>query len=143
MTAPMVPTRGERNNNPCNLRDFGIVWDGLAEPPHDGDGYCRFAYAAAGIRAGARDLHTKWARGLNTVRQIISVFAPPSENATGAYVSDVAARLGIGPDDPVDLADVEALQEFVTAVIFHENGRCIYATTLIRTATAAALTRSV
>ncbi|HXP29698.1 MAG TPA: structural protein [Stellaceae bacterium] len=138
----MVPTRGERNNNPCNLRDFGIAWDGLDEAPHDDDGYCRFASALAGIRAGARDLHSKWARGLNTVRAIISVFAPPSENATGAYIGDVAQRLGIGPDDPVDLADAETLQAFVTAVIFHENGRCIYATTLIRAATAAALTPS-
>jgi hypothetical protein len=134
-------TRGERNNNPCNLRDFGIDWDGLDAPRHDDGGYCRFVSPAAGIRAGARDLNSKWRRGLTTVRQIIGVFAPPSENATDAYIRDVAARLGVGPDEPLDLGAVAVLQTFVTAVICHENGRCSYASDLIAAATAPALAR--
>jgi hypothetical protein len=135
----MTPTRGERNNNPCNLRDFGIAWAGLDEPPHDEAGYCRFVTASAGIRAGARDLHTKWARGLTSVRRIITIFAPPSENATEAYIRDVAARVRRDPDAALDLSDAALLQEFVTAVILHENGRCIFAAELIAAAAAAAL----
>lgn len=135
----MTPTRGERNKNPCNLRDFGIVWEGLDRPAHDEGGYCRFISAAQGIRAGARDLHTKWRRGLKTVRQIISAFAPLSENATGAYIIDVAARLKAAPDAVITLGDPAVLREFVTAVVFHENGRCVYSSDLVAAAIDAAL----
>jgi hypothetical protein len=119
-------TRGERSNNPMNLRDFGIGWQGLDDPPHDAQGYCRFHSAAMGIRAGARDLHTIWAAGRQTVAAIIGHYAPPSENDTAAYIRDVAAKLAVAPDDSVDLGDAARLQAFVTAIICHENGRCIY-----------------
>lgn len=139
MTA-MTPTRGERNHNPCNLRYVAAIqWNGLARPPQDEAGYCRFLSPAAGLRAGARDLHSKWLRGLTSIRQIITVFAPPAENATDAYIADVAARIGVGPDDPLDLGRVDRLAALVTAVIIHENGRCIYAPAEIAAATRAAL----
>lgn len=120
-------TRGERNANPGNLRySPEIPWQGLAEPPHDDGGYCIFRTSIMGIRAIAKDLLSKWHRGLRTVRQIIDVYAPPSENDTSAYISDVCERLGVGPDDDIDLSDNAALCKFVRAIIQHENGRILY-----------------
>lgn len=133
--------RGLRNKNPGNLRySPRIAWAGEADPPYDDDGYAVFQDDFNGIRALCKDLHNKWARGLRTVRVIIDVYAPPSENNTSAYIQDVSDRLGINPDDLIDLSKPQQLQVFAHAVILHENGRCPYSDALIGQAVAAALT---
>lgn len=120
-------TRGERNNNPGNLRyEPSIPWLGLAEPPHDAGGYCVFQTPGMGLRAAARDLLSKWRRGLNTVQTIIDVYAPPNENNTAAYVKDVCDRLGVNPDTIIDLTGNGVLLAFLKAIVWHENGRVIY-----------------
>lgn len=135
--------RGERNNNPGNLRfNPAIPWEGLGDPPQDEGGYCRFTTAASGIRAAARDLHSKWLRGLRSVTAIIAVYAPPAENDTAAYVVAVAERLRCRPDAPLDLDDEKLLRDFVTAVIVHENGRCSYPPEIVAAAVAAALPKT-
>lgn len=136
----MTPTRGERNCNCGNLRYvLGIPWDGLAIPPHDEGGYCIFTSSFFGIRALGKDLKSKWDRGLRTVRKIIDVYAPPNENNTASYIQDVSDRLGINPDDLIDLSKLQQIQTFAKAVILHENGRCIYSDALIAQAVTAAL----
>lgn len=126
MNAFPADTRGERNNNPGNLRfSPQILWNGLDDPRQDDGGYCRFRTAVMGIRALARDLLSNGRRGLDTVHKIVAIYAPPTENDTAAYIADVCQRLAVGADDPLafDGATVAAL---VRAIIFHENGRCIY-----------------
>lgn len=119
-------TRGERTNNPGNLRFVGIQYDGLADPPQDEHGMCCFRSPTMGVRALAMDLLHKWKHGLKTVNAIIDVYAPPSENDTYAYKRDVCARLGTGPTTEIDLSDYGHLLAFVRAIIWHENGRVIY-----------------
>jgi len=134
------PTRGERNNNPLNLRwRAEIFWQGLADPPQDPAGYCRFATPIAGIRAGAKDLHNAWRAGRQSVAAIIMHFAPPGENDTKAYIIDVAMRMVAAPDEFLDLSERVELSDFVTAMIHHENGRCIYPAETIASAVDAAL----
>jgi len=135
-----APTRGERNNNPCNLRwHAAIAWEGLAEPPQDEDGYCRFLTPGFGIRAGAKDLHTAWKAGRHSIEAIITHFAPPAENDTKAYIGDVAIRMVAAPDEFLDLSERVELADFVTAIIHHENGRCIYPSELIAASVQTAL----
>lgn len=116
----MALPRGIRNNNPGNIRRTSTPWQGLAEKQTD-PAYLQFAHPKWGIRAMVRILRTyRDAYGLTTVRQIITRWAPASENETDAYVQDVAGRLGVNPDEPID---IEArMPELVAAIIRHENG---------------------
>lgn len=60
--------------------------------------------------------------GLNTVRQIISRYAPPNENQTTAYVQSVARQIGVLPDMVIDIEERGVLTVFIKAVIRMENG---------------------
>lgn len=136
-----MTARGIRNHSPGNLRyNPRIAWAGEADPPYDEEGYCVFQDDFNGIRALCRDLKSKWDRGLRSVRKIIEVYAPPNENNTAAYERDVSDRLGINPDDLIDLSNAGQLQVFAHAVILHENGCCPYSDALIGQAVRAALT---
>lgn len=121
------PTCGERNNNPGNIRP-GSPWQGMTGTAKCGSSgeFVVFSSPVYGIRAIGKDLLTKYSRGLDTVRKIINVYAPPSENLTGSYISAVAKALGVGPDSPLNLTEPHTLIGFVRAIIQHENGRVIY-----------------
>lgn len=75
-----------------------------------------------GIRMLARDLITKFDRGLNTVRKIISVYAPESENDTEAYIKQVSLKVRVHDSSQINLHDWETLNRFVRAIVRHENG---------------------
>ncbi len=122
------PTRGERNNNPGNIRPASYTWQGQTGVA---DNFVVFSDPVYGIRAIAKDLLTKFGRGLDTVAKIISVYAPPSENLTSAYISSVAGALGVGADTPLNLYDPYVMTAFVKAIIKHENGRVAYDDALI------------
>ena len=121
------PTRGERNNNPGNIRPAGYTWQGQTGIDSGAMGsYLIFSTPEYGIRAIAKDLLTKFGRGLNTVRLIISAYAPPSENPTESYISAVSRSLGVMSTSILNLRDSFTLTSFVYAIIKHENGRVIY-----------------
>lgn len=109
--------RGIRNNNPGNIRR-GQDWQG--EAAGTDPSFEVFTAPEYGIRAMARILRNYVAGGHDTVRKIISRWAPPTENNTAAYVATVAAGLGLDPDAPVNLA--RDLPGLVAAIIRHENG---------------------
>lgn len=120
--------RGIRNNNPGNIRDTsGNTWDG--QTGTDGE-FAIFSAPEWGLRALARLLRNYESKHrLNTVRGIISRYAPSNENNTEAYISSVARALGIDPDTTFS---VEArLPELMRAIIKHENGQQPYSGELI------------
>ena len=128
----MIATRGERNNNPGNIDRSTIRWEGMSADQSSDDRFIVFQTPQFGIRALAKILlNYQDVHNLDTIRQIIDRWAPPSENDTGAYVTDVAADVGVGPDDKIDLNDAAILTKLVTAIIRHENGRVIYSETMI------------
>jgi len=123
MSIPANAPRGIRNNNPGNIR-HGDSWQGLA-PEQPDSAFCTFVSPAYGIRAMGRILRNYQRKyGLNTVRGIISRWAPPTENDTEAYVLHVAEKLGVGADDAIDVDSL--LAPLVGAIIHHENGQCPY-----------------
>lgn len=114
--------RGVRNNNPGNLRRSKDPWQGLAKAQTD-EAFFVFDTACYGIRALARTLITYQDRHhLRTIRQIISRWAPPSENNTAAYIRAVATRAGRLPDKQLDLHTHADLKPLIEAIIHHENG---------------------
>lgn len=122
----MKNTRGERNNNPGNIRLSAANWQGKVAG--EDAAFETFTDPQSGIRAMAKLLRTYQTKyNLRTVRQIITRWAPSSENNTESYIRSVASAMGVGPDDAVNLADDAVLSSMVAAIITHENGRNIYA----------------
>jgi hypothetical protein len=120
-------TRGYRNRNPGNIEHVPAnKWQGLADPPSDGR-FCRFTSHELGIRALAALLVTYQDRHkLRTPRAIIERWAPKVENDTAAYVAVVARRIGVGPDDAIDLHRHDHLRPLVEAIIHHECAGLAY-----------------
>lgn len=120
----MKKPRGIRNHNPGNIR-WGDPWQGLVSVDKRTDpAFCQFVSAAYGIRALARTLITYQDKHrLYTIREMIRRWAPPNENDTDAYVRAVAAQVGRGTDEQLDMQDYADLRAMAEAIIRHENGR--------------------
>ena len=120
-------SRGFRNNNPLNIRK-GSCWKGLA-PVQSDTQFCQFSEMHYGIRAALYLLlkyYTKY--HLHTLFDIISRWAPSSENDTWNYCKLVAIRMDIPvkfiPTLDLDLNhDYERLYKLLQAMIYVENGR--------------------
>jgi hypothetical protein len=118
--------RGVRNNNPGNIDRTKTVWQGedrSAEALRREPRFCVFETPQAGFRALAKTLLTYQNKhGLRTVREIINRWAPPVENNTEAYITQVAREVGVGSREIVSLSKQVPLQRLVTAIARHENG---------------------
>lgn len=115
-------TRSERNNNPGNIRLTGDRWRGQVLPPPD-RGFVTFMEPKWGYRALFVVLEGYMLRhGLRTIRGIIGRYAPPSENATAAYIRSVCRATGWGPDDPLDPCG-RVMQDLARAITLQESGK--------------------
>ncbi len=122
--------RGIRNNNPGNIR-HGDAWQGLAEQQTDSS-FCVFRSPEYGIRALAKVLlNYEKKYGLNTVRKIVSRYAPENENDTESYIKSVAGQLGVDTDEPITVRDKATLLVLVKAIIRHENGEQPYSNEIL------------
>jgi len=124
--------RGIRNNNPGNIR-WGCNWLGLTKNGKNIDpSFCVFTSPVYGIRALARILKNyQELYGLNTIRRIISRYAPTNENQTLAYINGVSKQLGISPDASINLNETAVMCIFIKAIVRIENGIQPYSTELI------------
>ncbi|CAK8737713.1 hypothetical protein SODG_001436 [Sodalis praecaptivus] len=115
-------SRGIRNNNPGNIefrRQQGATGS-------DGR-YAIFETPYTGIKALSGQLMRYYSgqttgRPLRTVNDIISTWAPASENNTAAYIAQVSKALGVEAQTRLDLNDNAVMQKLVSAIIRHENG---------------------
>lgn len=115
-------SRGIRNNNPGNIefrRQQGATGS-------DGR-YAIFETPYTGIKALSGQLMRYYSgqttgRPLRTVNDIISTWAPASENNTAAYIAQVSKALGVEAHTRLDLNDNAVMQKLVSAIIRHENG---------------------
>lgn len=114
--------RGVRNANPGNI-ELGDPWQGMRARQTDGR-FAQFETPAYGIRALARTLITYQDKhGIRSVRRAINRWAPPVENNTSAYVSQVALAMRVDPDETIDVHEYATLRPMVEAIIRHENGQ--------------------
>lgn len=116
-------SRGLRNNNPGNIRHDGTRWQGERVPSTDRS-FKQFTSMAYGYRAMFK-LLTNYARLHNcqTIRKIISRWAPPSENDTAAYIDTVSRLTGIAPDQIIDITSQDQMCSLVAAMSRVENGK--------------------
>ena len=96
-----MESRGIRNNNPLNIRHAQQNrWRGLRKEQTD-KSFCQFTEMKWGLRAAIRLMENYIRQGLQTPRQIIGRWAPPTENDTASYVRKACQRAGLDPDFPV------------------------------------------
>lgn len=120
-------TRGFRNNNPGNIRQTQIEWQGEEgdEAVDDDPAFEEFVCVEDGIRAIGVILNTYYRRyELRTVDELISRYAPAHENETAKYAAFVADVIGyVGPSEPIK-PDVWPfwMPRIVIAIVHMENG---------------------
>ena len=110
-------TRGERNNNPGNIRKGE-------------DGYRVFSSPQEGLDAMGYLLGKYRNEGWVTISDIVSRWAPKKgkdKNNTAAYIADVAQKMSIGAHDKITLQDSVEIARLMKAMVSHETGRNIYA----------------
>lgn len=113
-----IAPRGIRNNNPGNIV-YGKFAQSMGATGSDGR-FAVFQSMEDGIKAAIKLLEGYVAKGADTVRKIISKWAPANENNTAAYIDAVAKKLGISADARLS---GDQLGGVANAIFQHENGR--------------------
>lgn len=123
-------SRGLRNNNPGNI-ERRERWQGMSEDQTD-ERFITFDSPEYGIRAMARVLRNYGRKyDIWTIEQIVSRWAPSSENETKEYINHVSEQLDIPPAMPLNLENDDLLGRLIRAIIKHENGSVPYADEMI------------
>lgn len=122
----MALPRGIRNNNPLNIVK-GNSWKGERVNQTD-KRFEEFESMAMGLRAGfillrnyiegTKTRPTKF----NTIRKIVSRWAPPSENYTQRYIDNVCKWSGLLPDEVVLFRERKKMVAIVQAMAKMECG---------------------
>ena len=83
-------------NNPGNLRPVGAS-----------TGFQQYASPEQGLAAADNNLKAYGEKhGINTLRGVITRYAPPTDkNDTESYIKTVAQKVGLDPDQKIDLSD--------------------------------------
>ena len=116
-----MKSRGLRNNNPLNIRKNAEQFQG--EIKGTDKSFKKFSSLPYGYRAGFVILGTYLSQGLNTVEKIIAHWAPPTENDTESYISDVERWSGIPRNKQLTAIDGSDYILIVAAMSFVENGQ--------------------
>jgi len=107
-------------HNPGNIKFVeGVNWRG--ETGHDLDGFLIFHNAIYGIRAMERALLVMYhEEHLTTIEELISQWAPSSENNTDSYIAAVENSMHYKNTDVLTFPD--DLISLCKAITLHENG---------------------
>lgn len=115
-------SRGLSNCNPGNIRRSASRYRGEVRPSRDA-AFKQFESLEWGYRAIFVTLRTyRQKYGLRTIREMISRWAPPTENHTEAYIRAVSDRTGFTPDEVLDIRLKGQMIPLVAAISEVENG---------------------
>lgn len=116
--------RGIRNNNPLNIR-IGNTWLGEVPDPSDSN-FEQFVHIKYGLRAGfciLRRYIRRYKR--NTVRKIVTAWAPSTENNTERYIELVCKFGCLEADKEIRFEDSLTMCSLVQAMARVEVGEVI------------------
>lgn len=110
-------TLSEVNMNPGDLR-----WAGQKGAIEGIGGFAKFSSEEAGLRAMAVQLKLYQDRDkLDTLRKVISKYAPSTENNTDDYLKYVSQKTGIKESDKLDFNNTATLASVMSAMTKFEN----------------------
>jgi len=66
-------------------------------------------------------LRSYFKQGLNTIRKIVSTYAPSNENDTDNYIYVIADKTGFDPDEVLTY-DEDTAKALINAIAYMENG---------------------
>lgn len=123
--------RSFRNNNFGNLNFVGQEGASLEAANAKGEArFAKFNTPEEGFRALANQL-TSYSQGtskaagykkLNTVQDIIKLYAPQSENDTSQYVDSLSKKLGVRADEQLNLTDPKVMTQMMRGIATIEGG---------------------
>ena len=113
---------GVRNNNWLNIR-YNPANDWQGQTGGDDNNYAIFDDPVSGLRAADIVLKNYGAKhGIDNLNEAIFRFAPPEDNnPTPAYAKFVADKMGINPDDKIDLSDPDVRERMISAMVQFET----------------------
>ncbi len=113
--------RGTSNNNPGNIRHSSDTWRGMRLEQSD-DNFVQFDTPHFGIRAATRNFQTSFSKhGNDTVRELITRWAPPVENDTEAYIAFVTDSMGVSDDEPLAITNPATMRKLLDSVFQFEG----------------------
>lgn len=127
MKTKKEPPLGIRNNNPGNIRNVGDTYIGEVKTYGSFKVFSTMNY---GFRAMFCCFNTKIKRGVNTIRGIISEWAPSSENDTEVYIRNVCERTGLKEDQVLDIRNEKDMIALARAICLQENSECPHKTVI-------------
>ena len=102
-----------RNNNPGALMPGGKL--------------AQYKTPEEGLAAIDKNLASYGKKGVSTLADVISKWAPPSENDTNSYISHVAKVTGLDPNQKIDLSNPLIRHQISAGIVQQENGtKAIY-----------------
>lgn len=112
----------ERNNNPGNLVFAGqrgaIQGDTVA-----GHTFAKFKSTEEGIAALYRQLQLYQKRGIDTLTEVMSIYAPEGSNNTAAYVQALSQSTGLDPNQQLNFNDPATAAAMIRGISKHEAGK--------------------
>ena len=112
-------TLGWQRNNPGNIMVRTIAYAGKSND-QPADGPISFISMDKGLRALAMDLKIKM-RTKTTITDILTAYAPSSENDTAKYITYVAGKTGKGAKEALVVAD-DTSDALMQAIVSMEIG---------------------
>lgn len=125
-------TASDGFNNPGNIKQNSVVFKGEIRNPFEygsqlisplDNKFKSFVSMAYGYRAMTRILRTYVKKGYVTLNQIISRYAPSTENNTVSYVNYISSRAGIDPNaNLTELINGQYVSELIKHMTRMEQG---------------------
>lgn len=115
-------TVAERHNNPGNLVFAGQRGATKGETVA-GHTFAKFKSTEEGIAALYRQLQLYHKRGIDTLTEVMSVYAPEGSNNTAAYVQALSQSTGLDPNQQLNFNDPATAAAMIRGISKHEAGK--------------------
>jgi len=115
-------TVAERHNNPGNLVFAGQRGASKGETVA-GHTFAKFKSTEEGIAALYRQLQLYQQRGIDTLTEVMGVYAPEGANNTSAYIKALSKSTGLDPNQQLNFGDPATAAAMIRGISQHEAGK--------------------
>lgn len=112
----------ERHNNPGNLVFAGQRGATKGETVA-GHTFAKFQSAEEGVAALYRQLQLFQKRGIDTLSEVMEIYAPRKTNNTGAYIKALSKTTGLDPNQQLNFGDPATAAAMIRGISQHEAGK--------------------